>query len=85
MTLPFRFLSVVISPCCGRRYHSYCLQQMALQSGRAHFKCPVCSDSKAFPVYAIAMGVYVPEQDATWERREEEEFYNFSGMGKLKV
>lgn len=74
---------VVISPCCGRRYHSQCVQQMALQCGRAHFKCPVCSDQAKFPKYAILMGVYVPEQDASWERANEEDFYNFTAMGRL--
>ena len=94
---------VIISPCCGRRYHSKCVQQMALQCGRAHFKCPVCSDREKFLKYAILMGVYVPEQasssssfitlhifvtlnicpqDASWERENEEGFYNFTAMGK---
>lgn len=74
---------VIISPCCGRRYHSKCVQQMALQCGRAHFKCPVCSDREKFLKYAILMGVYVPEQDASWERENEEGFYNFTAMGRL--
>ena len=50
------------APAAVAAIHSKCVQQMALQCGRAHFKCPVCSDREKFLKYAILMGVYVPEQ-----------------------
>ncbi len=75
----------IVSPCCGRRYHSACVQEMAVQSGLAHFKCPMCANKEKFTKCAIKMGIYVPEQDASWERREDEHFYNFEGMGKARI
>ncbi len=55
---------------------------MAISCGRAHFKCPLCSDKTKFFNEAINFGVYVPEKDADWEDPELEDFYNFQGMGK---
>ena len=72
----------MVSPCCGRLFHLQCVQAMATACGRAHFKCPLCSDKKAFVNEAVNFGVYLPEKDAEWEKPELEGFYNFQGMGK---
>lgn len=73
----------LISPCCGRIYHTECVQNMAISYGRAHFKCPLCQDKKAFITEAINFGIYIPTKDADWEQPEQEEFYNFQQMGTL--
>ena len=68
----------MISPCCGRKYHLSCIQGMASASGKHHFKCPACSVKEQFLEAAIAIGVYVPDQDAAWEK---DSFYDFDAQG----
>lgn len=65
---------------CNRRFHSACLQKLALRSGQAHYKCPACSDQDLFKKESIRMGIYLPVKDADWEL--DEEFYGFQAMGK---
>ena len=72
----------MISPCCGRKYHLDCIQSMASASGRHHFKCPACSVKDIFLEAAIAIGIYVPEQDAAWEK---DSFYDFESQGTYSV
>ncbi len=71
----------LVTPCCHHRYHMECVQQMALNSGLFHVKCPVCSDRKQFLSVCVRLGIYVPEQDAAWEDPGLDNFYNFSTMG----
>jgi len=71
---------IMISPCCGRKYHLSCIQGMASASGIHHFKCPACSVKEQFLQAAIDIGVYVPDQDAAWEK---DSFYDFESQGRL--
>ena len=73
----------LLSPCCGRFYHCECLQLMALSSGEAHFKCPICSDKDEFKKVALQVGIYIPVQDASWEKPENENFYGYVEMGRI--
>ena len=68
----------MISPCCGRKYHLSCIQAMASASGIHHFKCPACSVKDKFIEAAIGIGVYIPYQDAAWEK---DSFYDFESQG----
>ena len=67
---------MMISPCCGRRYHLDCIQNWASTSRIYHFKCPSCSDKQNFLMEAIAIGIYVPIADAAWET---DLLYDFQG------
>ena len=40
---------------------------MALSAGY-FFKCPMCNNKETFEAEMKLFGVYVPEQDASWER-----------------
>lgn len=55
------------SPCCSKWFHLSCVQKMALSAGY-FFKCPMCNNKDDFEAEMKAFGVYVPEQDASWER-----------------
>ena len=73
----------MISPCCGRKYHLSCIQGMASASGKHHFKCPACSVKDEFLQAALNVGIYVPDQDAAWEK---DSFYDFESQGnKTKI
>ncbi|TRY80113.1 hypothetical protein TCAL_09428 [Tigriopus californicus] len=74
----------ITSPCCGRRYHYHCLQSMALASGLAHFKCPICSEKSEFAQKCVQYGVYIPNRDAAWEQPSHENFYQFAAMGQSR-
>ena len=50
----------LVGPCCGRMFHLKCLQQMALQAGAAHYKCPLCFDKDKFFTTSVSLGIYVP-------------------------
>jgi len=56
------------APCCKKNswYHRECFQKWALSAGY-FFKCPMCSDKKSFIKEMKKMGIYVPDQDASWE------------------
>eukprot|EP00096_Caligus_rogercresseyi_P014853 TRINITY_DN7334_c0_g1_i1.p1 TRINITY_DN7334_c0_g1~~TRINITY_DN7334_c0_g1_i1.p1 ORF type:complete len:526 (+),score=119.35 TRINITY_DN7334_c0_g1_i1:52-1629(+) len=55
------------SPCCSSWAHKSCLQDYANSSGY-FFKCPLCNDTKEFCEEMRSFGIFVPEQDAAWER-----------------
>ncbi|ODM98318.1 PHD finger protein 7 [Orchesella cincta] len=53
--------------CCATSiFHRRCIQEYALSSGSL-FKCPTCS-KRTFKRDCEWQGVYVPEQDAAWEK-----------------
>ena len=41
---------------------------MGLSAGHQHFRCPNCNDTSTFIQDMLLAGIYVPEQDASWER-----------------
>ncbi|KAF6205183.1 hypothetical protein GE061_019350 [Apolygus lucorum] len=47
--------------------HRRCLQRMALEHGYS-FKCPLCNDTARFLDQCKNLGIYIPEQDSSWER-----------------
>ncbi|CAG7716725.1 unnamed protein product, partial [Allacma fusca] len=56
------------SSCCKSAvFHKECLQRLALSSGY-FFKCPMCNNGKEFVHEMRSLGIFVPEQDASWER-----------------
>ena len=55
------------SPCCGKWFHFDCVQRMALTAGY-FFKCPMCNSKDDFENEMKLFGIYIPEQDAAWER-----------------
>ena len=59
---------VLWSPCCKKRawFHRECIQKLALSAGY-FFACPMCSDDVVFVNEMKDMGIYVPNQDASWE------------------
>lgn len=59
---------VLWAPCCKKQswFHRPCVQKLALSAGY-FFKCPMCSDTGLFQKEMKDMGIYVPEQDASWE------------------
>ena len=72
-----------ISPCCGRIYHTACVQAMANSYGSSHFKCPMCNDKERFAKEAATFGIYIPTKDADWEHPDQENFYEYQQMGEL--
>ncbi|KAA0187757.1 hypothetical protein HAZT_HAZT000484, partial [Hyalella azteca] len=60
--------SAVWAPCCRRNdvFHKMCMQRLALSAGY-FFKCPLCNDKNRFILTMQNFGIYVPEQDASWE------------------
>ena len=72
-----------ISPCCGRIYHTACVQAMANSYGSSHFKCPMCNDKERFAKEAATFGIYIPTKDADWEHPDQEQFYEYQQMGEL--
>ena len=59
---------VLWAPCCKKQswFHRLCMQKLALSAGY-FFKCPICSDNAIFCKEMQRCGIYVPEQDASWE------------------
>ncbi|KAK4319449.1 hypothetical protein Pmani_009614 [Petrolisthes manimaculis] len=64
--MPRDIRSVVYASCCGAFLHKLCVQQLALSAGY-FFKCPLCNDKETFLQEMQYSGIYVPEQDASWE------------------
>ncbi|XP_023318113.1 uncharacterized protein LOC106650467 isoform X2 [Trichogramma pretiosum] len=56
------------SSCCrkGAWFHRTCLQKLAISAGY-FFKCPLCNNRQPFRDIMKENGIYVPEQDASWE------------------
>ena len=61
-------LSTLWAPCCKKNawFHRDCVQQLALNFGY-FFKCPLCNNKRVFRDTMSHFGIYVPEQDASWE------------------
>ena len=61
--------SILTSGCCDTAtFHRDCVQQLSVSAGRAHFRCPNCNDTASWVAAMLEAGVYVPEQDASWEQ-----------------
>ncbi|XP_005101183.1 PHD finger protein 7 isoform X2 [Aplysia californica] len=57
------------SPCCkAASFHRRCIQQYALSAGMHFFKCPMCNAVKEFQAEMMKFGIYIPDQDASWEK-----------------
>lgn len=54
-------------PCCSSFFHRDCVQSQAISAGKGHLRCANCNDSSKFIEEIKMLGVYVPEQDASWE------------------
>ena len=61
-------VDVLWAPCCKKQswFHRVCIQKLALSAGY-FFKCPICSNNTQFCSEMKRCGIYVPEQDASWE------------------
>lgn len=57
------------APCCKKNawFHKLCVQTLALNAGY-FFKCPLCNNKRLFHASMKKNGIFVPEQDASWER-----------------
>ncbi|XP_046388613.1 PHD finger protein 7-like isoform X2 [Ischnura elegans] len=56
------------APCCKKNgwFHRLCIQKFAL-SAAYFFKCPLCANQKKFRDAMLKNGIYIPDQDASWE------------------
>ncbi|CAH0390671.1 unnamed protein product [Bemisia tabaci] len=56
------------APCCSKNawFHRTCIQSLAISAGY-FFKCPLCNDKEKFQKAMFNFGIYVPQQDASWE------------------
>ncbi|CAL8146793.1 unnamed protein product [Orchesella dallaii] len=59
-------LYVSASCCKSAILHKSCVQRMAFSAGY-FFKCPTCNSSNLFKKEIRCQGVFIPEQDASWE------------------
>ncbi|XP_006818907.1 uncharacterized protein LOC100378474 [Saccoglossus kowalevskii] len=58
---------VLKTPCCKNTWiHRECVQRQALNAGY-FFRCATCNNKDDFQHEMIQFGIYVPEQDASWE------------------
>lgn len=62
------FVKTLWAPCCKKDawFHRNCVQQLALSAGY-FFKCPLCNNKKDFLKAMQEYGIFVPNQDASWE------------------
>ncbi|XP_060566678.1 uncharacterized protein LOC132725559 [Ruditapes philippinarum] len=57
------------APCCSKYwYHRDCVQRYATSAGLYFFKCPLCNNKDEFQNEMLTMGIYIPDQDASWEK-----------------
>ncbi|XP_045175865.2 uncharacterized protein LOC123536603 [Mercenaria mercenaria] len=57
------------APCCRKYwYHRECVQRYATSAGLYFFKCPLCNNKEEFQDEMLTMGIYIPDQDASWEK-----------------
>lgn len=62
-----RDVSIMQAPCCKNGYfHRFCLARFAISAGY-FLKCPLCNDRDIFRSVLPKRGVFVPDQDASWE------------------
>jgi len=56
------------APCCQKSafFHRECVQRLAISAGY-FFKCPLCNNQDKFQIEMKTYGIYIPEQDASWE------------------
>ncbi|CAH1261920.1 G2E3 [Branchiostoma lanceolatum] len=60
--------SVLKTPCCKRTWlHRDCVQRQASNAGMYFFRCPICNTKETFQQEMLKNGIYIPEQDASWE------------------
>ncbi|XP_078672201.1 uncharacterized protein LOC144911760 [Branchiostoma floridae x Branchiostoma belcheri] len=60
--------NVLKTPCCKRTWlHRECVQHQASSAGMYFFRCPICNSKEAFQQEMLKNGIYIPEQDASWE------------------
>ncbi|RZF43089.1 hypothetical protein LSTR_LSTR001267 [Laodelphax striatellus] len=61
--------SVIWAPCCKKNgvFHRRCLQRMAYSFGSYTLKCPLCNNREEFVEAVEYNGIFIPEQDASWE------------------
>ncbi|KAK7863552.1 hypothetical protein R5R35_011177 [Gryllus longicercus] len=64
--------STLWAPCCSKDawFHRICIQRLALSAGY-FFKCPLCNNTTRFIESMRTHGIWIPEQDAAWERDPE--------------
>lgn len=60
-------VSVIQAPCCKSGYfHRRCLARFAIAAGY-YLKCPLCNNNELFRKELPLRGVFIPDQDASWE------------------
>ncbi|KAL1476752.1 hypothetical protein MTO96_036274 [Rhipicephalus appendiculatus] len=63
-----RSVDVLVTPCCRQLFHQACIQRQAVSAGSHFFRCCHCNNQEAFQREMQDHGIYVPDQDASWER-----------------
>ncbi|XP_069680738.1 uncharacterized protein [Periplaneta americana] len=65
---PTASCSTLWAPCCriNAWFHRDCVQRLAMSAGY-FFKCPLCNNKSVFQKAMLDFGIYIPEQDASWE------------------
>ncbi|KAH9504735.1 G2/M phase-specific E3 ubiquitin-protein ligase [Bulinus truncatus] len=59
----------LVCPCCKHCYfHRTCIQSYAISAGKHFLKCPLCNEAEKFQDEMLEFGIYIPDQDASWER-----------------
>lgn len=61
-------LDVLVTPCCRQLFHHHCIQRQALNAGSHFFRCGNCNNEELFRKEMAERGIYIPEQDASWEQ-----------------
>ncbi|KAJ8308853.1 hypothetical protein KUTeg_013727 [Tegillarca granosa] len=57
------------APCCRNSwFHRTCIQRHSTAAGLHFFKCPLCNNKEMFQAEMLKFGIYLPDQDAAWER-----------------
>lgn len=66
--VPYPTKTTLWAPCCKKNawFHRDCIQRMAISFGY-FFKCPLCNNKDMFQDAMKYCGIYIPEQDASWE------------------
>lgn len=60
-------VNTIWAPCCKTAwFHKDCIQKMAVNAGY-FFKCPNCNNKEEFRKEMPKCGIYIPDQDASWE------------------
>ncbi|RZF42414.1 hypothetical protein LSTR_LSTR004222 [Laodelphax striatellus] len=61
--------NMIWAPCCQKSalFHRRCLQRLAISFGSYALKCPLCNNKNKFCSALMENGIFIPEQDASWE------------------